>query len=90
MSRQLTVRTRMLVRDLCGGILEKKEYQPENNLVKDENGHLPAYSHNSLNRWKNYFFQLLNVHGFSDVRHIEIHTAEPSHFEFEIAVAELK
>jgi hypothetical protein len=27
--------------------------------------------------WKNYFCQLLNVHGVSDVRQIEIHTAEP-------------
>jgi hypothetical protein len=27
---------------------------------------------------------------FSDVRQIETHTAEPSHFQFEIAVAELK
>jgi hypothetical protein len=41
-----------------------------------------------LNRWKNYFYQLLNVHRVSDVRQIEIHTAEllvpdPSPFEVE-------
>jgi hypothetical protein len=30
--------------------------------VKDENGDLLADSHNILNRWKNYFSQLLNVH----------------------------
>jgi hypothetical protein len=30
-----------------------------------------------LNRWKNYFSQLLNVHNVSDVRQIEVHTAEP-------------
>jgi hypothetical protein len=45
-----------------------------------------------MNRRKNYFSQLLNV---SDVRQIEIHTAEPlvpepSPFEVEIAIAKLK
>jgi hypothetical protein len=45
--------------------------------VKDENGDLFADSHNILNRWKNYFSQLLNVHRVSDVKQIEIHTAEP-------------
>jgi hypothetical protein len=50
-----------------------------------------------LNRWKNYYSQLLNVHRVSDVRHIEIrvHTAqplisEPSPFDVEIAIAKLK
>jgi hypothetical protein len=48
-----------------------------------------------LNRWKNYFSQLLNVHRSSDVRQIEIHTAEPSvpdprPSEVEIAIAKLK
>jgi hypothetical protein len=37
----------------------------------------------------------LNVHNISDVRQIEIHTAEPlvpgpSHLEFEISIAKLK
>jgi hypothetical protein len=45
--------------------------------VKNENGDLLADSYTSLNRWKNYFSQLLNVHIISDVRQIEIHTAEP-------------
>jgi hypothetical protein len=40
--------------------------------VKDENGDLLADAHNILNRWKNYFPQLLNVHRVSDVRQIEI------------------
>jgi hypothetical protein len=39
--------------------------------VKDENGDLLADSHNFLNRWKNYYSQLLNVHRASDVRQIE-------------------
>jgi hypothetical protein len=65
------------------------------NLVKDENGDLLADPHNILNRWKNYFSQLLNVHRVSGVRQIEIHIAEPlvpdpSTFEIEIAIANLK
>jgi hypothetical protein len=43
-------------------------------LVKDENGDLLADSHTILNRWKNYFSQLLNVHRASDVRQMDIHT----------------
>jgi hypothetical protein len=63
--------------------------------VKDENGDLLADFHNILNRWKNYFSQLLNVHSVSDVGQIEVHTAEPlvpgpSHVEAEIAIASLK
>jgi hypothetical protein len=44
--------------------------------VKFENGDLLANTHYILNRWKNYFSQLLNVHNISDVRQIDIHTAE--------------
>jgi hypothetical protein len=63
--------------------------------VKDENGTMLADSHNILCRWKNYFSQLLNVLNVSDVRHIEVHKAEPllpgpSHLEVEIAIAKLK
>jgi hypothetical protein len=48
-----------------------------------------------LNRWKKYFSLSLNVHRVSDVRQIEIHTAEPllpdpSPFEVEIAIANFK
>jgi hypothetical protein len=45
--------------------------------VEDENGDLIADSRNILNRWKNYFSQLLNVHNVSDVRQIEVQRAEP-------------
>jgi hypothetical protein len=55
----------------------RKGYQPRSNSVKNGNGDLVADSHNILNRWKKYFSQLLNVHRVSDVRQIEIHTAEP-------------
>jgi hypothetical protein len=55
--------------DLYRGINEfKRGYQPRNNRVKDENGDLLAESQNILNRWKNSFPQLMNVHNASDVR----------------------
>jgi hypothetical protein len=62
--------------------------------MKDENGDLLSDSH-ILSRWENYFSKLLNVHRVSDVRQIELHTAEPlvpnpSYFEVEIAIANLK
>jgi hypothetical protein len=43
----------------------------------------------------NYFSQILNVHGVSDVRHAEIHTAqplvaEPNALEFELAIENVK
>jgi hypothetical protein len=66
------------IRDLYKGINEfKRGYKLRNNLLKDENDDLLAYSHNILNRWKNYFPHLLNVHNVSDVRQIEVRTAEP-------------
>jgi hypothetical protein len=46
------------IRDLYRGINDFKGYQPRTNLVKDENGDVLADSHNTLNRWKNYFSQL--------------------------------
>jgi hypothetical protein len=63
--------------------------------VKDENGDLLADSHNILNRWRNYFSQLLNVQRVSDVRQMEVHRAEPlvpdsSPFEAETVIAKLK
>jgi hypothetical protein len=59
------------IRDLYRRINEfKRGYQPICNLVKDENGDLPADSYNILNRWKNYFLQLLNIDRVSDDRQI--------------------
>jgi hypothetical protein len=84
------------IRDLYMGINKfKRGYQPTNNLVKGGNGNQPADSHNILNRWRNYFSQLLNVHSASDVTQREVHRAEPlipgsSHLEVEIAIAKLK
>ena len=84
------------VRDLHKGINDfKKEYQPRTMIVKDEKGDLVADSHSIMARWRNYFFQVLNVHGLSDVRQAEIHTAEPlvpepSALEVELAIEKLK
>jgi hypothetical protein len=60
-------------------------------LVKDERGDLLADPQKILSRWKNYFCQLLNVHGTGGVRQAEMHTAEPfvpqpSASEFEVAI----
>jgi hypothetical protein len=56
------------IRDVYMGIKEfKKFYQSRTNLVKDERGDLLADPHNILNRWKNYFCELLNVHGTGGV-----------------------
>jgi hypothetical protein len=63
--------------------------------VKDEKGDLLAESHNILNRWKNYFSQLLNMHNVIDVRQTEVHTTEPlvpdpSRLVVEISFVKLK
>jgi hypothetical protein len=64
-------------------------------LVKEDRGDLFADPHNILNRWKNYFGQLLNIHGEGGVWQTEMHTAEPfvpqpSASEVEFAVGKLK
>jgi hypothetical protein len=64
-------------------------------LVKDERSDLLADPHKILNSWKNYFCQLLNVHGAGGVRQTEMHTAEPfvpepSASEVEVAIGKLK
>jgi hypothetical protein len=50
------------IRDLYRSINEfKKGYQPRINIIKDENSNLLADPQNVLNRWKNFFNQVLNV-----------------------------
>jgi hypothetical protein len=84
------------IRDLCRGIRDfKKGYQPRTVIVKNEKGDLVADSHSIMARWRNYFSQILNVHGVSGVRQAEIHTAEPlvpepSVLEVELAIEKLK
>jgi hypothetical protein len=56
------------VRDLYKRIHQFKiGYQPRNNIMENEYVDLLAECHNVLNRWKNYFSQLLNVHNVSDI-----------------------
>jgi hypothetical protein len=84
------------IRDLYRGINKfKKSYQPRTNLVMNEKGVLLVDPHKILNTWKNYFSQLLNVHGEGHVRQTETHRAkpfvpEPSTSEGEIAIGQLK
>jgi hypothetical protein len=65
------------------------------NIVKDEKGDLFADTHSILDRWRNHFSLLLNLHEVKDVRQIEIRTTEPllpepSAFEDELAFEKLK
>jgi hypothetical protein len=84
------------IRNMYRGINEfKKGYEPRTNLVKDKRSDILADPHVILNRWKNYFCQLLNVHGAGGVRQNEKHTAkpfvlEPSASEIEVAIGKLK
>jgi hypothetical protein len=73
----------------------KQGYQPRTIIVKDEKGDFVSDSHSIIARWRNYFSQILNVHGVSDVRQAEIHTVEPlvpepSVLEVELAIEKLK
>jgi hypothetical protein len=83
-------------RDVCGGINGvKNSYRPGTERVKDEKGDLVADCNSILAGWRKCFSQLLNVHGVSDVRQTEIHTAEPlvpepSVFEVELVIEKLK
>jgi hypothetical protein len=79
------------VRDLYRGINEfKKGYQPRTNLVKNEKGDLFADPHKIVNRWMNFFCQLLNVQWVGGIRQTEIQTAEPRICEAEVAIGKLK
>ena len=51
--------------------------------------------HSIIARCRSYFSQILNVRGFSGIRHAEMHTVEPlvpqpSSFEEELAIEKLK
>jgi len=64
-------------------------------LVQDEKCDLVTDSHSILARQRSHFYQLFNVHGMSDVRHREIHTAEPlvpeaSAHEVEMGIGKLR
>jgi hypothetical protein len=55
------------IRDLYRGTNEfKKGYQPRINIINDKNGYLLADPQSVLNRWKNFFNQVLNIHDVHD------------------------
>jgi hypothetical protein len=54
----------------------KKGYQPRTNIEEVEKVDLVVDCHSISARWRNYFSQLLNVHGVNDIRQKVIHTAE--------------
>jgi hypothetical protein len=57
------------MRDMYKGKSEfENGSQPRIKLLKDESGNLLADPYKNLNRWKNYFCQLLNVHEAGGVR----------------------
>jgi hypothetical protein len=65
------------------------------NFVKDKNGNLLTDLHSFLNKWKNFFNQVLHMYGVHDVRQMDIHMAEPlvtepNLVEVEIAIGKLK
>jgi hypothetical protein len=73
----------------------KKGYEPRTGIVKDEKGDLVTNFQSIRTRWRNYFSQILNVHGVSEIRQAEIHTveplvSEPSALEVELAIKKLK
>ena len=65
------------IRDLYRGISDfKKGYQPRTNIVKDETGDLFTGPYSILARWRDYFSQILNVHGVHDVLGRQKHTQQ--------------
>jgi len=78
--------------DLYRGISDfKKCYEPRPNIVKDEKGDMVTDCHSLLDRWRNHFSQLLNVHGVNEVRQTtEPQVPEPTAFEVEMAIEKLK
>jgi hypothetical protein len=84
------LRSKKSIRGLQRGINEfKKGYKRRTNFMNSVNGDLLADSHSIFNRCKNYFCQLLNVHGVNNVRQTEIHTTEPKCSEVEISVEKM-
>ena len=64
-------------------------------MIKNENEELLSDSNSILNRWKDCFGQLLNVHKGNDVGDSQIQTAEPlipepTLLEVEVAIEKLK
>jgi len=72
----------------------KNTYRPTTSTINDENGDIPADSHNMLKRWK-ITCQSLNVRETNDGRQTDVHTAEalvswPSSFQDEMLIKRLE
>ena len=82
-------------RELYQGIRrERKGFQARTNIIRNGNGDMIADSRSILDRWKNYFDQLLNVHVEQDIEDEVLQTAEilvtePSVLEIEMAIDKL-
>jgi hypothetical protein len=72
MSLKLIIKTKIL--EICTDAL--MDLRKFTNL-QNQSGNFLADSQSVLNRWKNFFNQVLNVHGVHDVRRTDINTAEP-------------
>jgi hypothetical protein len=59
---KLDTNNEKIIRDLFTGINKfERDFQPETELVKDENCDPVSDSHSTLSRFKNYFYHLLNI-----------------------------
>ncbi|PSN35692.1 hypothetical protein C0J52_10180 [Blattella germanica] len=59
---------------LCS-IRRETRFQARTNIIKNENGDMLADAKSILNRWGNYFNQLLNVHEEEEIEENNIQTA---------------
>jgi hypothetical protein len=80
---------------LFRGINEfRKRYKSRTNRVNDENGGLVADIHSILARLRNYFCQVLNVHGLMKVGRLKYSryslVPEATAFEAEMAIEKLQ
>jgi hypothetical protein len=55
----------------------RRVIKPRTNIEKDEKGDILADPHKIVNRWMNYFCQILNVQRVGGIRQTEMQTAEP-------------
>jgi len=68
-------------------------YKTRTNIVRDEKGDLLADSQSILARWRNHFYQIFNVHGVhykTEIRTAEPLVPDPTVFELEMIIKNLK
>ena len=92
---KLTVRSKILGTCIGSSMILRRGTSLDVIQLMYEKGNVVADSHSIVDRWRNYFSQVFNVHGFKDVGQTEIHTEEqlvpdPRASEFELAIEKLK